>query len=398
MSDSVRIVLFNAVGTREMSFRGAFDNIPGMHILAEITDWETLRDKLRDPSVDLLAIGLDDPKELGFEVVQRASQARPNCGIIGISHRHDPTTIIRAMRAGCSQFVCAPIDTQDLKNAIGRIRATREVATHHSKRICVIGSSGGAGATTVACNLAIELAHLTNHRSALVDLNLEFGDVACSFDCSPSFSVADVCREGMQIDSIILGKALHELPCNVSILARPEKLNCAREVTPEGLASMFSVLSSMFPYIVVDLPRACDYISAAALGPADHILIVTQLSVPFLRNATRIHRSLLEMGAAEDRIDIVLNRVKSTFERITPDDVENHFGRPILATIPNDYHSVQSALDFGHPIVADAPETPARLAIQKMARRLVGEIVEAAPQAGLLNRLLGRSEKRPVKV
>src|SRR5690606_36945329 len=131
---------------------------------------------------------------------------------------------------------------------------------------------------------------------ALVDLNLEFGDVACAFDCSPMYSVVDVCRDGIQLDSIILGKALYDLPCNVSILARPDRVEHAREVTPEGVQVMFGVLSSMFPYIVVDLPRAFDYTSAAALSPADHILIVTQLSVPFLRNATRIHRVLLDMG------------------------------------------------------------------------------------------------------
>jgi pilus assembly protein CpaE len=202
----------------------------------------------------------------------------------------------------------------------------------------------------------------------------------------------------MNIDNVILGKALYDLPCNVSILARPTHIQEAREVTPDGVQGMFSILSAMFPYVVVDLPRAFDFISATTLSPADHILVVTQLSVPVLRNATRIHKCLLEMGASEDRIDIVLNRVKSTFERITPEDVENHFGRPPIAMIPNDYHRVQSALDFGHPIGTDAPDTPARVAIQKLARRIAGEVVDQPPATGIFNRILGRgSEKKPVK-
>lgn len=395
MADLLRTILFNALGTREMSFRPAFEGLSNVHIMAEAVNWEELRDYLRDPSLDMIAVGLDDPREQGYEVVHRVSQLRPSCGIIGVSGKTDPASIIRAMRAGCSQYVCAPIEAEDLRNAVSRIRSTRDVTVHHSKRICVIGSSGGAGATTIACNLAMELAHLTNHRSALIDLNLEYGDVACAFDCTPPFNVADVCRDGMNIDTVILGKALYDLPCNVSLLARPDRLDMAREVTPEGVQAMFGVLSAMFPYMVVDLPRAVDYVSAAALSPADHILIVTQLTVPTLRNATRVRKALLEMGANEDRIDIVLNRVKSTFERITPEDVENHFGKPVISMVPNDYHRVQSALDFGHPIVTDSPETPARLAIQKLARRLAGE-VEAKAAPGFFNRILGRAnDKRP---
>ena len=394
MSEIIRAVLFNAQGTLEMSFRGHFEALGNVHIVNEVCDWEGLRDYVRDYSIEIFAVGLDDVQELGYEVVHRISQLRPNCGIVGISRKTDPQAIIRAMRAGCGQYVCEPIDLEDLRNAIARVRIRQEATTRHSRRVCVIGSSGGAGATTIACNLAMELAHLTKQRCALVDLNLEFGDVAAAFDCSPPFSVADVCREGVAIDPILLNKAMHELPCGVSILARPERLEMAREVTHEGLQTMFGVMGAMFPYIVVDLPRAFDFLSAAALGPADHILIVTQLTVPFLRNATRIHKCLLDMGAQEDHIDIVLNRVKSTYERITPDDVEAHFGRPVLAMVPNDYRPVQTALDFGHPIVADAPNTPARLAIQKIARMLTGETTEPANESGLLNKLLGGRKKQ----
>lgn len=390
MSDILRAVLFNAQGSREMSFRAPFEALGNIHIVDEVCDLVTLRDRVRDATVDLIAIGLDDDKGAGFDAVRRIAQVRPNCGIIGISSAQEPTAIIRAMRDGCSQYVVAPIDLEDLRNAVSRIRSKHQTSLYQSKRFCVIGSAGGVGATTIACNLAMELAHLGNAHCALVDLNLEFGDLACAFDCSPTFSVADVCHDSAQIDTVMLTKALHQLPCGVSILARPDDLEAAREVSPQAISSMFNVLAAMFPFCVVDLPRAYDYVSAAALSPADRILIVTQLTVPMLRNAARVHRGLMDMGAQEDRIEIVLNRCKSGFERITPDDVETHFGRPVLAMIPNDYRRVQTSLDLGHPIVADAPNTPARIAIQKMARVLAGEKPEAAENPGLLEKLWNR--------
>jgi pilus assembly protein CpaE len=243
-------------------------------------------------------------------------------------------------------------------------------STDESKRVCIIGSSGGSGATTIACNLAMELAHLSERRSALVDLNLEFGDVACAFDCSPTYTVADICSDHTNLDRTLLARALYEMPCNLSLLARPTKIEHARQVTPEGVHEMLEVLGTMFSFVVVDLPRTFSFLSAAAVENADRLLLVTQLGVPFIRNATRIYECLLQMGASEDAIEIVVNRCTANHGRITPDEVEEHFGRPVFAMIPNDYQQVQSAIDLGHPIVTDAPASETRLAIQKMARSI----------------------------
>jgi pilus assembly protein CpaE len=317
--------------------------------------------------------------------------------VLGVSRRTDPQTIISAMRAGCGQFVTWPIEVNDLNEAIERIRSSRVQTVQTSKRICIVGSAGGAGATTIACNLAIELGHLAGLRSALVDMNLEFGDVCASFDCAPSFSVADACREGVEIDRLLLSKAMLELPCQVSILAAPKTIQEVHEIVPENIASMFKVMAGVFPYVVADLPRSYAYLSCAALEDADYVLIVTQLGVPFIRNASRIIEYLKSLGVSDKHVEIVLNRCNSAIDRITPEDVAAHFGKPIFAMVPNDYRRVQSALDLGHPIVADAPSSPARLAIRKMARKIAGvEEQEESPAEttiSFLGKLLRRSNK-----
>src|SRR5690606_18013651 len=162
---------------------------------------------------------------------------------------------------------------------------------------------------------SMELAHLVNRRTMLADLNLEFGDVACAFDCSPSFSVADVCRDDVDIDRVLISQALHELPCNISLLCRPERPEDGHHVTPNGVSSMLRVVSEMFPFVVIDLPRSTNPVSLAALSDADQVLIVTQLGVPFIRNATRVYECLRAANIPEDSIQIVLNRCKSVYER-----------------------------------------------------------------------------------
>jgi pilus assembly protein CpaE len=397
MTDPIRVFFYDGLNGEETPLRNAFEQVPGVILLGSASTWQELRDWLRNGAVDLIAVNLDSRDGMDLEIVQRVADQWPNCGVIGVSRHADTQSIIAAMRAGCKQFVCWPIDQGDLAAAVGRMRIERATTPRHAaKRVCVIGASGGSGATTIACNLAMELAHVTNRRCALVDMNLEFGDVACAFDCSPKYTISDVCDAGSDLDRTLMEKALHDLPCNVSILARPERLEDAERVTPEAAHLMLQAVSEMLPYVVVDVPRSFAPLTGAALHDADHVLIVTQLGVPFIRNAGRLYEGLRDMGVAEGVLEIVLNRCKSVYERITPDDVQAHFGKPVFATIPNDYRRVQAALDFGHPIMADAPNTPARLAIEQMARKIAirdEEVGESAAPTGLFSRFWSRSKK-----
>jgi pilus assembly protein CpaE len=398
VSDSLRICLFDPGSQKGEAFRQPFDCIENATIIAHCSSWPDLREWIKHTGIDLVIANLDDPDDTVLQTVQNVVHLSPACKIIGVSGNTNHTHIIKAMRAGCTQFVCWPVDQEDLLSAVEQIRSTKLVTNSTSKRICVIGSSGGAGATTIGCNLALEFGKMSDRRAALIDLNLEFGDVGCAFDCVPKFSVADVCKSGVEPDRLLLSKAMHELPCNVSILPRPENISQAREVTPEGVEALLRTLADLYPYVVVDLPRAYSFLSAVALRAADRVLLVTQLGVPFIRNATRIFQCLVEMDTDEDRIEIVLNRCKANYERISPEEVESHFGRPVFAMIPNDYRRVQSALDFGQPIVTDSPSSPVRLALQEMARRIATEDTPETLGKANSEGLFGKLWKRKTKI
>lgn len=401
MPESLKIVLFDAEALPDDTFRHAFEQIKNVQITNQVASWDELKEWLKHSEIDIAAVNLGDRKGQGLGIVQRIAESNPTCSILGVGRWTDPESIIAAMRAGCSQFVTWPIDATDLRSAVERLRSTRSAEVISSKMICVIGAAGGSGTTTVACNLAMELVHTTNRRCALVDLNLEFGDVCTVLDCSPNYSIADVCCQSEEIDRTVMTKALYNLPCNVSILARPPELEKAYEVTPEGVEGALHALSGMFSYVVVDMPRTMDAINAAAIRHADCALIVTQLGVPFIRNATRMYDGLIRTGMPEGRVQIVLNRCNADHERIKPEEVEAHFGQPVFAMIPNDYKRVQSALDLGHPIVADAPTSPARLAIQQLAKKLANESdvgeTSTTESSGLLSRLWRRSAKVPAQ-
>jgi len=396
MQRSIRMCFYNTDDESGEQIRRPLREVSHLQVLCECNSWEDTRNCLNGTQVDMVLVNLDPDLAEALHVVQLIGRLTPGIGIIGVSQHSDPDTIIRAMRAGCSQFVCSPIELEDLNNAVTRIEATRVNRVHVSRRICVLGSAGGVGATMVACNLALELAHLTDRPSALLDLNLEFGDVAASFDCRPKYSLADLCLDDADLDRTMVESAIHTLPCNVHILGRPENLEDTQEVQPDKLDRLLNLLSGMYANIVLDLPRHFSPLNSAALERADMVLIIAQLSVPSIRNARRLYDLLLQSGVDEECVEIVLNRYKADHERISPDDVEQHFARPVFAMIPNDYRRVMAALDFGHPILADAPTSPARMAIYEMAKKITqdlkGEEAEAQQRRGIFGRILGKKQ------
>ena len=402
MDSQVSIGVFNTQPDQREAFREAIRQLNFVDLVLETSSWEELEQSLLEGTMGVLLVNLDDNVEYGKQIAQRALRAVPNLGVIGVSARTDPQTIISAMRAGCTQFVCAPIEQEDFRNAVERIRATRVATPVRSRRICVVGASGGVGGTMIACNLAMELSQVTRRTSALVDLNLEYGDAAFSFDCEPKYSLADLCDGGSPIDRTMVESAAHQLPCDVALLSRPSKVSDARSVTPEGVEQTLRVLGSMYPHVVIDLPRSFSFLSSVAIGEADLIMIVTQLSIPSVRNASRVYDLLLDMGAPEESIEIVLNRCRAEHQRVNADDVERHFRRPIFALIPNDYRRVTAALDFGHPMMADAPNSPARLAIHEMAKTIASDgkpgddpAAPALRKSGIFQRWLGGTKRPP---
>ena len=400
MDGELSIGLFNTQPEQRAALVGVIGQTDCLSLVLETGRWEELEAALFDGTLDIVLVNLDDDVEFGNQIVQRVVRAVPGTSVIGVSTHTDPNTIISAMRAGCSQFVCSPIDADDFRSAVERIWAMRTAVPHRSCRVCVVGASGGVGATTLACNLVMELAQVTGRTCGLVDLNLEYGDAAFSFDCEPTYSLADLCSTGCPIDRTVVESAVYQLPCNVALLGRPAKVADARLVTPEGVEQSLRVLGAMYPCVVVDLPRGFSFLSSVALEDADHVLVVTQLSIPSIRNASRVYDMLLELGARENKIEIVLNRCRAEHQRVSAEDVEQHFRRPVFAMVPNDYRRVKAALELGQPIVTDSPNSPARLAIQELAKNIAkglhaGEDKESTPAGkGLFKRWWGSSKSQ----
>ncbi|HOW71155.1 MAG TPA: response regulator [Phycisphaerae bacterium] len=380
------------------SFRKPFDDQEQLQVVGLCTRLRELQPHIQCSRIDVMIVNLDTPDEkTGPAAVQRIAELNPRCGIIGVSKNRQSDAIISAMRSGCWRFVHWPIDPTDLAAALDHIRRIRMPQRETCQYVCVMASAGGAGATTLATNLAVELAAVVEDRCALIDLDLEFPEVAAAYDFRPSHSIMDLLGSDAEVDRMLIEQAMEHLQCNVSILAGSEGIGNPWDTSPERIQSLLRVVSDMFPFAVLNMPRTLSPLAAEALAVAHRVFIVSQLSVPHLRNALFMHDKLVEMSIPKDAIDLVLNRCDSAFERITIEDVEAKLGRPVYARIPNDYKNVCAARDHGRMLMAHCPTSRARHAIVDIAKRLVREQIgepSVKPDGGSrLGSLLGLFRK-----
>jgi len=344
-------------------------DVPGIEVVAESTDLASLR-LAASTLCDVVLCDLDQAELTDLEEITELFPGTPLLGFI--SQETDAFRVVDAQRHGCKEFVRKPFNPEDVTTTLRRIV---EGTTSRGKVICLIGASGGAGTTTLACNLAVQLAPMG--KVGLIDADLSFGHVAQYFDQTPRHTIADVC-DCDQIDQVSLAAAMVETDYGVSLLARPNEMSERYKVTSGKASGLVHTASHMYNYVVVDLFRQLDELVGSFIFRAHLVMIVAEMNVASANNARRIRQALLAEEFAPDRLAVVLNRAsKRSAHVVTAADLEGPLG-PLFATIPNDFPAALRASDQGKPIEAHSVISNA---IRQMARKIAG-LPEQKPRSG----------------
>jgi len=392
MANLLQVCLYNTEPEAVPELESALRELNFVRLVAMVEDPDSLAQAIQETEINLIFFHLDPDPNSVVEVIDQVSTRYPGLALIAVSHQTGPDAILAPMRAGCDQFVCEPIDPNDLATAVGRVASKRLLSQPKSRCICVTGASGGAGATSIACNLALEIGQLSERNCALVDLDLQFGDIALNFDCEPTYNLYDLAAAGAGLDNTVLESALNTLACRVAILSRPEMMEQHETITPDTIHRVIALLKRTYENIVMDTSRFITPSISAAHAQADVILIVCQLLVPSVRNAKRLYDSLQRLGIPAERLELVVNRSDGRAGRLTIKDIEEMIQKPVFACIPNDYQFVARSIDFGRPVASLDQGSPVRTAIRKMAQKVAvgatSEVAQKQNRRGFLGRLL----------
>jgi pilus assembly protein CpaE len=340
----------------------------------------------------LLLASLADPRA-ALELVERIAELYPDTAIFLATEADSPELLKRAMRAGVREVFARPPAPDELAQALRRLVRQRQQGPAHRRTageiIAVFSAKGGLGATFLATNLAVHLARSGEHKAAIVDLNLELGDVSTFLNVRAGHSILDLVSPQTAMDSQLVESTLATHRSGLKLLAQPEDAADADRVTGGEVGQILTRFKTMFEYTVVDTPRRFDERTLEALDLADHILLIAALDLPTIRNARRSVEVFQRLGYGE-RLKLIVNRHRA--DRTT-ERMERSFGVPVFWHLPDDYATAISAINAGVPAAEVGPESELSASIAELADALSGQheirFRRPRPQAatGLLRRL-----------
>jgi pilus assembly protein CpaE len=227
------------------------------------------------------------------------------------------------------------------------------VAAQRARTVVVFSGKGGVGKSIVAANLATALAK-EGARVALVDLNLQYGDlgVLLHLEGHPS-SIETVAGDGQTVDAAVLEGAMASSAEGVRVLLAPSSPEAGDLVTAANLEAILGELSHHHDYVVLDSPAHLEERIINVLEVADHILLVSSFGITSVKDAKTTLRLLQSLGIERDRVALLLNRTRPRDSR-SEEEIARALRFPVLTTLPYEARMDES-VDSGRPLVVTEP-------------------------------------------
>jgi pilus assembly protein CpaE len=346
---------------------------------------------LQEVPNDLLLIACAGHSEKTLVLIDGAVKQRPSRPVIVLAHGSSNGFVTRVFESGADDVAVLPQDPEavrfTLQKALARkVGASNAAAAGQASLVCVLGPKGGTGKTLTATCVSVALAQM-GKRVALVDLDLQFGDVALCMGLRPDTTIYDLVRVGGTLDEEKMSDFLVAHHSGVEVLIAPSRPDHAAVVTNEFLREVYAVLRRMVDVVIVDTPPGFTPAVIATIDSATDICMVGMLDALSLKN-TKLGLETLElMGFPRDRVKMVLNRAR-TRVGISDEDVEAIVDRKPDVLVPSD-RDIPRSLTDGAPIVLSKPQSEASEAFRRLATMLVAQ--ESRPVGGRsrLTRLVG---------
>ena len=324
-----------------------------------------------DQKFSVVIMDLDNDPERALELVEGIGTAGL-ATVMVYSKSADPELLVRCMRAGAREFLTLPLKQEVLEEALVRAAARQPVARTAKKQagklFAFIASKGGAGATTLACNFAVALAKESQEKTLLIDLDLPLGDAALDLGITAEFSTVDALEAVDRLDARFLSQLLTTHSSGVSLLAAPGKF-VQYQASTRSVERLIQVARQGFDNVVLDLGSKLELMRTAAYREASTMYLVTQASIPELRNSNRLIQEFL--ATAVPKLEIVLNRFDSRTLSVSEEQITKALTRPAQWKIPNDYAAVRNMQISATPLVLS--DSPISRQIRKMVSAATGK-------------------------
>ena len=399
------ILLSSGSAAFEQRLRRAFKG----ELEASVKKWENER-LLDNPNAavkemmefepDVVVIGPNVPLKSMLEVGSTFASSHPEVTVLMIAEQ-TPNLWRKAMRAGVGDILEPQAEYAEIREVFERVlevgsrrrlNLLQEINETSSagRIITVVAPKGGSGKTALATNLAAGLASAGDHRVVLVDLDLQFGDVADALQLRPEATFADLKKAEGGLTRTNLKLLLANRGDRLFALCAPLEPSDGEEITVLDVEEVLSLLATEFDTVIVDTPSGLTEQTLTAIEISTDLMLLCDLSVSSVRGLSKLVRALDALEITKPKRHFVLNRADARVG-VTSEEAAAVVGLPISIAIPS-ARAVPLSMNQGRPVIEAAPRSPAARRYFEAVQLFNGNQSNGATRKGLLARLRGNNE------
>ncbi|MBR1733968.1 MAG: AAA family ATPase, partial [Alphaproteobacteria bacterium] len=282
----------------------------------------------------------------------------PNINIIVTGTRNDVGLFRDLMNMGVSDYIAKPLSQTILKKAVEECINNKKIVVEKSgKLINVISSVGGAGATTIATNIAWLLANVNFKRTVLMDMDFLFGTANLLIDLKAENAYLDIIESPDKIDDYFVETILKKSSNRLYYLGGLCDLVRGIVVDLKAFDALVNIIKKQFNYVVVDSQREVSGVTKVGMNRTETFIIVIEMSLASAQNTARL-LEFFNTDQSGKKILIVANKVgMSSNGALSKEAFERVIGRKINYSIPFDEVSTLASANIGQPIAASGGPT-----------------------------------------
>ncbi|NSX36086.1 AAA family ATPase [Pseudarthrobacter oxydans] len=332
---------------------------------------------LNQEQPEVLIIGPDVPYEEALRFAKVFDVQLPGLSLVLVSDI-DPSFLVHAMRAGIRDILSPQADAAEIRVLLER--ACQSFATRHRSPetqaadnggkglvIGVFSPKGGVGKTTLATNIAIGLGQIAPMSVVIVDLDLQFGDVASGLYLNPEHTVTDAVTPAAAQDSLVLKAFLTVHPAGIYALCAPPNPVDADHITPDQITHLLEQLAQEFQYVVLDTAPGMPEIGLAAMEQCTDVVWVSAMDIPSLRGLRSGLEVLRQLEIMPESRHVVLNMADAK-AGLNVRDVESTIGAPVDVSVPRS-RAVALSTNRGIPVLQESKKDPAVKSLRQLVER-----------------------------
>jgi pilus assembly protein CpaE len=367
---------------------------PGTTVVnADITEVTQSISRVRAPGIILIDLdNLADP--LGA-LGQLISICGGRSKIVVVGSSNDVSFYRSVVHAGATDYLVKPVNSIALRDSILPLLSSKDTAKGDGKSrkgllYAVIGARGGVGATTIAVNASWLIAHELNHKVALIDMDLQFGNCDLALDLVPPRGLRELLSNPSRMDSLLISSSMAKEGDNLSVFCCEESIEEIVEFDSAGPAELIDKLRKDYDAIIIDMPRLMLPRHRRILTQADHIILVTDLTLSGLRDVPRIISSIENLGSAAP-ISLVASRIGDGAPQLQRATFERSIKTRVLELVPHDVTTANLSATKGKAMPEVAPDSAVVDAMRRIVKLMTGEEVGGpAKSKGFMAKLLGK--------